>query len=63
MDLALVLGGPGKSGAPGDYGDDEDDVDTEAFVSNITEAFPDLEGDQGRIDALKRAIMACYGGM
>lgn len=62
IDLAIIMGGKPKGGAP-PAGDDEesgeDDGLPHGFEEAASEAFPDLAGDTERLHALKRLIMLC----
>jgi hypothetical protein len=69
--LAIALGLPKKgkskrpmpmmgSKAPAEEEDEEDsDELPEDFVDYASSAFPELEGDEDRLRALKKAIEAC----
>jgi hypothetical protein len=78
-DLALIFGGgsdaasaEGPSGdtditelggdeSPGE--DEEADAPPADFAVHAAEAFPELAGDDARVDALYRAIKACHPGV
>lgn len=44
-------------------GDEEADAPPPDFALNAAEAFPDLAGDDARIDALYRTIKSCHPGI
>lgn len=72
--LALVFGGGGGGDAPAPAGgrdeseldelagDDleEEDAPPADFAVHASEAFPELAGDEARLDALYRTIKACH---
>lgn len=74
-DIEKVFGGGGSSAAPvgGPSGDEDeadlalDELEADApppdFAVHAAEAFPELAGDDARLDALYRTIKACHPGV
>jgi hypothetical protein len=67
---AAPEGGPSGDAEPSELGADEGDMGMEEeadapppdFAVHAAEAFPELAGDDARLDALYRTIKACHPG-